>query len=371
LAAKRYFLNSLQIKLYFAVLLIPLGVLLLVVNFQKYHVIFSYIPYINKIKVAHAVGKTTKNTFYYGVGVDMSQLLPGSDRYVVTSKGEDLIDLASRLGITMFRITNATPASQSGDTTYTKKQWDTVLNKMQRKGIKAVILIESPHIYQKYITSDYLPFVKKYIVTSGVLDHSNVYGIDLYNEPVINSENNIVQMQRAAALIKAKYPKTKVTVGWWAIDTFKKDTKGKEIYIWNNYAAGKMLSFVDFYAIHMYGFDKSLYGLYPDPYSFTKAFLTDVENGLQTKKPILIEEFGAANGETLSDQDTLGSPEIQANAYQGVYQYLQDTKDSQIIGAVAYQFNSRSNGPDAWAIIKDNGTYLFTAAYVLQRYAKE
>src|ERR1700682_3823659 len=44
---------------------------------------------------------------FYGENVDMSQILPTSQYYVVNSKGEDLIDIAADLGINLIRITNA------------------------------------------------------------------------------------------------------------------------------------------------------------------------------------------------------------------------------------------------------------------------
>src|SRR5260221_8625959 len=65
---------------------------------------------------------SARSGLFYGVNVDMSQLLPGSQNYVVNSKGEDLIDVAAHLGINMFRITNATPPSDTNsDAVYTKQ----------------------------------------------------------------------------------------------------------------------------------------------------------------------------------------------------------------------------------------------------------
>ncbi len=331
------------------------------------------VPYIFSHKVV--LGASTKlhasnSSLCYGAGVDMSQLLPTSQAYVKNSNGEDLIDIAAKLGINCMRITNATDAFINSDRTYTKDQWYMVLNKMQSKGIKAIILIEGPNVNQKYITSSYLPFVQKYIIASGVLSHPDVYGVDLYNEPVINNDSNISLLKKTAQMIKAANPQTKLTLGWWAVDTFEKDVTGQEIYKWDDYAAGKILNnFINFYSLHMYGFDQEPFGTFPDPYLFTKYFLTTVESALQTNKPMIIEEFGAGNGEAVSDQHTLGSPELQANVYAGVYQALLDMKDPKILGTIAYQYNSRWNGPDAWAIIKNNGDYLFPAAYVLQRYA--
>lgn len=325
-----------------------------------------YVKPVNQINPINSVNPA----FFYGINADMSQLLPGSQRYVVNSKGEDLVDVAARLGVNIIRITNATSAFDNVQgTVYSKKQWYQVLDKMQQKGIRALVLIESPVIHQKNITTDYLPFVQSYTLDSGVLSHPDIYGVDLYNEPVINT-NNINVMNTAAQMIKAAYPTTKLTVGWWAVDTLKKDANGNEVLNWNNYSAGKELdSFIDFYSIHMYGFDEATLGIYPDPYVFTQSFISQIENSLSTTKPVLIEEFGAANGEAVSDQDTLGSPQLQANTYAGIYQALLDMKDKQVLGTVAYQFNSRVNGPDAWTILKNNGNSLLPAAYVLQKYA--
>ncbi len=71
----------------------------------------------------------------------------------------------------------------------------------------------------------------------------------------------------------------------------------------------------------------------------------------------------------MSDQDTIGSPQLQANVYQGVYQALKEMHSNQIIGSVAFDFYSRNQYPDAWAIVKNNGNDLLPAAYILQEYA--
>jgi hypothetical protein len=237
---------------------------------------------------------------------------------------------------------------------------------MQSKGIKALILAESPDIYQKNIPDTYLPFVQSYLIDSGILTNTDVYGVDLYNEPSVTNAN-VTTLANAAERIKAAYPDTRVTVGWWGVAT---NVDNKTTYIWTDYAAGKNFdSFIDFYSIHMYGFDKKTSGVFPDPYNFTKTFITSVKNQLQTTKPILIEEFGAANGEAVSDQETIGSPELQANTLNGVYQALTDMQDKQILGTVAYQTQTRTSSPDAWALMKNHGSYLFPAAYVIQKYA--
>src|SRR5690242_12792814 len=72
---------------------------------------------------------------FFGENIDMSQILPGSQRYIVNSKGEDLIDIAADLGINLVRITNIQRSfNNNADSMYTQDQWNEVLGKMQRKG---------------------------------------------------------------------------------------------------------------------------------------------------------------------------------------------------------------------------------------------
>jgi hypothetical protein len=314
--------------------------------------------------------------FFYGENMDMSQILPTSQHYVVNSKGQDFIDMAADLGINFVRITNSRRSFDNNeDALYTREQWNQVLDKMQSKKIKALILIETasnnPDYYTPDIRSAYLHLVQLYI-DSGVFDHPYVYAVDIKNEPVL-TDNNISMLQSAYTMIKEKYPNLKQTIGWWATPKFPTEPYNPKNYDWSNYAAGqKLANIVDFFSIHMYGGlegDNAGAGLNPN--LVTKQFLSQVEKGLQTQKPILIEEFGGANGDAVSDSDTIGSPESQANVYQGVYQALKEMQSSQILGAVAFDFSSRTDyqNPDAWAIVKDNGNYLFPAAYILQKYA--
>src|SRR5437762_5057769 len=165
-------------------------------------------------------------------------------------------------------------------------------------------------------------------------------------------------LQSAHAMVKAKYPDLKQTVGSWATPLLPDDPYNRSKFNWSDYSAGQKLdNIVDFYSVHMYGLVASHWGITLDPDLRTKLFLSQVEKGLQTKKSILIEEFGEANGDAVSDQDTIGSPELQANVYQGVYQALKEMRSSQIVGSVAFDFYRRDQYTDAWAIVKNNGNY--------------
>ena len=310
---------------------------------------------------------------YYGVSLDMSQILPTSKSYVKNSRGEDLIDVAKKLGVTLVRITNAEKSfDENQDSLYSKEQWKSVLDKLQLKKIKAVILIETassnPNYYTPNINSLYLDTVNQYIASTA-FSHPAVYAVDIKNEPIL-TDANIHMLEIAAKTIRKTYPHLLLTVGWWGIDTHKKDLANQPIYKWDDFAAGQKLnSIVDYYSIHMYGLETKILGMYLNPDLRTKSFIASVKSGLLTTKPILIEEFGEANGDAVSDQDTIGSPQLQASVYTGVYQALHELGDNQIIGTVAYQMYSRTSYPDAWSLVKDRGNTLLPAARVLQSFA--
>ena len=335
-------------------------------------------PYINinlALNTFAFLSPTSKNTStFYGENIDMSQILPTSQHYVVNSKGKDLIDIAADLGINLIRITNAQRSfNNNADAVYTRGQWNQVLSKMQSKGMKAVILIETETNNADYYAPDIRPFylhlVQEYI-DSGVFSNPAVYAVDIKNEPLL-TDANVKMLQTAHNMIKAKYPNLKQTIGWWASPKTPKDPYNPNNYNWSDFSAGqKIAPIVDFYSIHMYGgLDSNNLGMGLNPDLRTKVFVSQVENGLQTKKPILIEEFGEANGDAVSDQETIGSPQLQANIYQGVYQALKEMPRDQVLGAVAFDFYSRDQYPDAWAIVKNKGDYLLPAAYILQEYA--
>lgn len=332
------------------------------------HMLYPYVSLI--VGMFPSLSTSASKSTFYGENIDMSQVLPGSQHYVVNSKGQDLIDIAASLGINVVRITNAVRSfNNDEESIYTKEQWNQVLGEMQSKGIKAIILIETDSSNKDYYTPDirpvYLNLVQKYI-DSGVFSNPDVYAVDIKNEPLL-TDANINMLRAAHIMIQEKYPDLKQTIGWWASTKTPRDPYNPNNYNWSDFSAGqKIAGIVDFFSIHMYGLGT---GVNLDPDLKTKLFLSRAENGLQTKKPILIEEFGEANGDAVSDQDTIGTPQLQANIYQGVYQALKELHNSQIMGSVAFDFYSRNQYPDAWAIVKNNGDYLFPAASILQEYA--
>lgn len=310
----------------------------------------------------------------YGSNIDISQLLPTSPYYVQDGHGKDLIDTAHTLGITLLRISSVLRSfpDQKPDVIYTKEQWDQVLDKMHRNGIKAMIIAETnttnKNISSDDISQDYLDQMKKYIIDSGVGDNPDVYMIDMKNEPILN-DHNLTMLKQEANLIKQRYPNILVTVGGWRVDTGTKDGQGKAIYRWNEPQDAILLSgTVDVYSPHIYNFDRKSKSGFPNPTTIITTYLDQLEKTVQGKG-ILIGEFGASNGDSLSDQDLIGSKELQANAYYAVYQALNDSKYTNILGSTSYVLYSRNQFPESFAIVKDKGDYIYPAGYVLQLFS--
>lgn len=364
-------MNILKIKPdkpFFIILTITLIILVSgLVILNKYSLLVSFLMADNRTVVS-------QGRYVYGENIDMSQILPESQHYVLNNNGQDLIDIAATLGINTIRITNAVRSFDDGkDSLYTKSQWDEVLNKMQSYGIKAEILIEVDSSNQQYYSENiqpvYLSLVQDYI-NSGAFDNKDVYAVDICNEPVINT-NNLQYLTQASEMIKNIYPNILITVGWWSVDTGQKDVSGHSILSWTDYSAGKQLdSVVDFYSIHLYNLSANNFGMIYDPNLYTKMFLASVMSALNTNKSILIEEFGEANGDAISDQDTIGSPQLQAKAFQGVYSAINQLNNNQLMGSIAFDMYSRDQYPDAWSIVKDSGNYLYPAAQIVKQYTQ-
>lgn len=327
--------------------------------------------------IAKAVQKNTlaSNTknLLYGSNIDMSQLLPTSPYYVTNSKGEDFIDIAHKLGITVLRISSVLQAfpNQTPDVIYTKDQWDTVLNKMNKDGIKAIILAEThtsrKEFYSEVIPDTFLPLVKQYVIDSNVGDNPDVYAFDLKNEPALD-DHNLAILKQEAAMLKQRYPNILLTLGGWKVPSGV-DAKGNVGYRWNQpQDAAIAQNFVDFYSPHIYGFDRAVHNPLTTLEAMIKGYLDAVEL-VGNNKPILFSEFGSANGDSISDQQTVGSPELQANTYYAMYQTLNTYQQSNILGSVGYVLYSRNQYPDAWAIMKNKGDYVYQAAYVLQKFS--
>lgn len=316
----------------------------------------------------------SNNKLIFGSNIDMSELLPTSPYYITNSNGEDLIDISHSLGINMFRISSDLTSfpNQNPDAIYTQAQWNTVLNKMKAEGIKAEIIAEThsldKNVYNDEISSDYMNLFNKYIIESSVGDNSDVYAIDMYNEPTLDS-HNLTMLAEERDMIKKRYPNMLVTVGGWKVETNQSGPDGKPVYRWNDPRDAKLLeNIVDFYSPHIYGFDVEEQNQFPNPNNVITSYLNALENDTDNKS-ILINEFGAANGDSVSDQQTIGNKELQANVYYSMYQTLESGKYKNILGSISYVLYSRNQFPDAWSIVKNKGDYIYPAGYVLQQFS--
>lgn len=348
-------------------------------KFKLIYIIFSIILFILILYIFHEdIIAEYKEIFnihpeqYYGVTVDMSQILPESENYVRNSKGEDLIDITAKMGINTLRITNINSISKNIETqSFTYEQWGEVLNKMRRKGIYAVILIEAnninPYFHQTELTENYVYFVKNYIESSNVCNYHNIIAIDIRNEPLLD-ENNLGKLKQASDIVRDACPTAKITIGSWRTENDKINKSGEAEYNWHDPKdAVKIKDIVDIYSVHIYGFDKPVNGHYPDSYQLTSGYINEIKKYIGNK-PLLIEEFGAGNGSALTDQNTLGSPQLQKEAYDGVLMTTHDYKYKNVIGALAYLFISRSNKMDGWSLAGNMGDTIMPAAYSFKKF---
>ncbi len=318
-------------------------------------------------------GAANSSTVFYGANTDISNLLPNSPFYVKNSKGQDLIDIAHNLGINLFRVTIIN--NRYPDKAPSRSDWDYLFNKLNKNHIQVILLPEflNSAEYTKpgsdELSDNYLSLIKSFINTSAInYNNPAIFGFDIRNEPSLTS-NNLDKLEEAAQIVKDKYPNLKITVGSWKVETGKIDPKsGKKLYKANPADGAKLVNIVDYYSLHIYGFDRPLKGPYPDPYKLTTDYLTTVKSYAQNK-PILIEEFGAGNGTDINDQETIGNPNLQARTYEGVYKAVEDMHSQGVLGALAWLLYPRTHDPDGWTIIDDNGNHLYPAAYVLQKHA--
>jgi hypothetical protein len=214
--------------------------------------------------------------------------------------------------------------------------------------------------------------IVSYIINNKLGSYHNVYGIDMVNEPTLDI-NNLSILQQTARQIKAAYPNLRVTVGGWKV---AKGTYG--CVSWGSPCSeepqdGKLLAnIVDFYSPHLYGYDQPMngtYGPYPDPYTFTTNYF-DVMLSYTAGKPVLIGEYGASNGDEITDQGTLGSHELQANVTDAVLRAVRAYQNKNVVGSAQWAFYNRSytTGTPGWDLVYNNGNTILPAAYVIQKY---
>ncbi|HVZ11526.1 MAG TPA: cellulase family glycosylhydrolase [Patescibacteria group bacterium] len=317
-----------------------------------------FIPHSEPQKATDVASENTKILF--GTSLDMSQILPTSPKYIRRPDGEDLIDVAHMMGINFVRITNSESSHFRPTMIYTEDEWKTVLDKLASYGMQADVLIETPALSPDDYSDSYLDLVRKYVVDSQVVNNPAVFSIDIRNEPIINSKS-LDALASAASIVKSANPQMRVTIGGWRVVR-----NGSSLWL-DPDAGAKLNPIVDFYSIHLYEFDKSIAGIYPDPYSATIAQLDKTAKYAGSKR-VLIEEFGAGNGSAITDQDTLGSPQMQEKIYAGVFDAALENSDS-VVGVIAYTLYPKDSHTSGWNIL-DSKFAPFPAAKVLEKFAK-
>ncbi len=341
----------------------------------------------------------------YGTNLNLNYLTAN----IKDSSGRDLIDMANTLGIKLIRINlwNSPTDPNTGLSTVTKAQWDTILNKMASYGIKAVIMPHNNSYNATEIFNDrYVPYMYDLAVTKGLATNPNVWLMNLANEPFV-VQSNMDKMTTARNIIKSANPNMLVNVGGWKTERTPCPAIYQGSHCWENPAdAYKVNSLNDFYSIHHYDYDRPetpfyrcnvgavppfpmpVNPVYPDPYDLTHVYMSEVRANLNEhypneNKPMFLEEFGASNTLKCTDQKAiLPTFQMQADIYEGIYSALRDDSQSlNIIGSSNWSLyencplvNARGLAilwkVNASGALDCNGTYkLLPATDVLKSFA--
>ena len=309
-------------------------------------------------------GTTPTPPLFDGVDVDICLLNPNSSAYVKNSKGQDLIEIAAHLGINFFRVNDGGCAGGPAANTASASDWALVLNKMAQYGIQAQVV---SGLGGGFGSTSISPAVSK-VINNQLGSYPNVYGYDLVNEPILNS-TSIAALLQARQQIKAVYPNLALTVGGWKVAGGTYGCPSNIGFCWQVPQNGQLLSsVVDYYSPHIYGFDRPLNGPYPDPYYLVTNYL-DQMLPYTAGEPILIGEYGASNGDAVTDISTLASQALQANATDGVLRAVRAYHNRNVVGSAQWAFYDRSwtTGTPGWDLLYNHGDTILPAAYVIQK----
>lgn len=164
-------------------------------------------------------------------------------------------------------------------------------------------------------------------------------------------------------------PAVPITIGGWKSQIPGKPGK----FNWQDPVdISKFISLVNVVSPHLYEFEEGAQLGYT-PQQWTERFLGAVRKEA-SHKPILLEEFGASNGLSSTNQPIVtGSPEWQASVYRGVLREVSAEYDQGIIGAIAWIIAPRPPWPNpgpgtyegdmtGWAFVLDHGQRILPAA---------
>ncbi len=295
----------------------------------------------------------------YGVNVDITAMIPGTNYTIKTASGGNFFGLAAGLGINTLRVTDVQWASTGKG--HSKADWNYVFDEAAKYHMQVILLITDVP------GSTPLEVANTLLGTYGLAQASALWMVDLANEPDVSDPQIMAELQDEAAYVHQVVPKIPLTIGGW-----KSEIAGRPgVFDWQDpNDVPKLIDLVDVVSPHLYNFDQEAQkGI--QPAQWTHNFLSAVRQQAQGK-PVLLEEFGASNGlAPTTDPTPTGSPEWQASVYQGVLQEVTAEHNQGVIGSVAWIFTTRPPWPaqavyegnmTGWAMVLDNGQRLMPAS---------
>lgn len=308
----------------------------------------------------------TQSSVAYGVNVDITALIPGTNYTVKTANGGNFFDLAAQLGINTLRITDVLWASTGQG--HSRADWNYVFDHATAHHMQVILLIvDVPG-------STPLAVANTLLGTYGLAQSPALWMVDLANEPDLSDTREMAALHDEATYVHQVAPKIPVTIGGW-----KNEIAGRPgVFDWQDPAdVSKLIDLVDVVSPHLYNFEQaSQKGI--QPAQWTRNFLAAVRQNAQGK-PVLLEEFGASNGLAPTSAPTpSGSLQWQTSVYQGVLQEVAAEHNQGVIGSVAWIFTTRPPWPapgvyegdmTGWAFVLDNGQRLLPASQVFSQVA--
>ena len=309
----------------------------------------------------------TPSQVAYGVNVDMTAMIPGTPYTVTTASGGNFFDLAAQLGINTLRITDV-------HWTLTGKErpqaaWRYVFDEAENHHMNVILLLVDGG------THSALEHAHTLLGDYELADAPALWLVDLDNEPDLSDSRNMAELRAEVAYVHQVAPAVPVTIGGW-----KSEVPGHPGELdWQDPAdIPRFIGLVDVVSPHLYGFEQGIQRGFT-PGQWTRRYLSTVRQQAQGK-PILLEEFGAANGlAPTTDPTPTGSPEWQASVYRGVLQEVSAEHDQGVLGAVAWIIAPRPAFPypddyegdmTGWAFVLNHGRRLLPAARVFSAFSR-
>lgn len=285
---------------------------------------------------------------YLGMNVDMMNMVPGTAYTIKSSSGGDFFDQASQLGINTIRIVDAQFGLFNG-AGYSQAQWQQVFSRAVQTHIHIILLTGGSLSHEQLLLNTY-----------GLAKSPALWMIDVENEPDVCGSLSGLQQEITYAHQIA--PGISATIGGWKCGS-----------VWQNPPdLAKIIDMVDVASPHKYNITTALKNG-TDPQTFARQELSAIRSYAKGK-PIFLEEFGASNGLGPTSNDATGTPQTQAQIFQGVFKEIVAEQGQGVLGATGWSYSTRQTfGPEdsdlPWAIVLNNGSQIQPAAQVFAAYA--